>query len=153
MGGPVTGGVSELQSYVKDNIGAIKARLPEAPVLVVLDWDSANELPKFQRHLGNSDRAQLFVWPDTTFNPKLSKAFRGLERHLSHRIIDAADGGCIGTKHGGTKTTASQDLGEFKRRILDILQAGITLADLDFARSFILQLAQVARGQQAKPAA
>jgi predicted ATPase len=147
MGGPVTGGVSALLSYVKENIGAIKARLPQAPVLIVLDWDSANEMAKFQRQIGDSDRARVLVWPETTFNPRLSKAFRGLERHLTDRIIDAADGGQVGTKRDGTRTIAGPDLGDFKQRVLRVLQAGVTMADLEYARPFILELAKVARGQ------
>ena len=147
VGGPVTGGVSELLSYVKDNIGAIRARLPEAPVLVLLDWDSVHEAPRFQKHFGDSHRSNVFVWPDSAFNPKLSKSFRGLERHMSDRIINAADGGCIGTKQDGTKTIASSDLGDFKKRILTILQSGISLVDLDYTRSFVLHLAQAARSR------
>jgi hypothetical protein len=147
QGGNITGGWTEMLSYVKTNIGAIRTRLPAAPLVIVLDWDSASRKTEFQKQIGDTDRAKVLVWPENTFNPHLGRAFRGLERHLTDRIIDEAGEGFIGTKADGTKTIARDELGAFKQRVLAILQRGLTVADLQHARPFITLLAEAIRGQ------
>lgn len=138
--GGATGGVEELLKYIKSSLSALRTRLSTAPVIVVLDWDSASKKVEFERHIRATDPCKVLVWPDTTFNPSLSKAFHGIERHLTDRVINEADGGQVGTKRDGTKTIARDDLGAFKSRVLTVLERGITTADLEHARPFIVEL-------------
>jgi len=141
QGGNVTGGAEELLKYIKSNLSALRTRLATAPVIVVLDWDSASKRAEFQKYINDQERCKVLVWPETTFNPHLGKAFRGLERHLTDRIINAADNEHVGTKADGTRTISKEDLGSFKARVLEVLKAGITAADLEHARPFVQQLA------------
>ena len=66
QGGNITGGWTEMLSYVKTNIGAIRTRLPAAPLVIVLDWDSASRKTEFQKQIGDTDRAKVLVWPENT---------------------------------------------------------------------------------------
>jgi AAA15 family ATPase/GTPase len=148
--GSSTGGVEELQRYIKNNIGAIRSRLPAAPVIIVLDWDSASKKVEFDRWIGDTDRAKVVVWPESTFNPILSKAFRGLERHLTNGIIDEAGEGLVAVKPDGTRTIERDDLAVLKQRMIPILQRGITVAELQHARPFISILARTIRGLETR---
>ena len=145
--GNITGGVTEMLAYVKTNVGAIRTRLPKARLIIVLDWDAASKKAEFEKHLGDTDRAKVLVWPDNTFNPHLGKAFHGLERHLTDKIIEEAGQGLVGSRSDGTKTISKEDLGTLKQRVLPILRRGITIADLQHARPFIIQLADAIRGE------
>jgi hypothetical protein len=145
QGGNVSGGWSEMLSYVKANAAAIRTRLPEAPLVIVLDWDSASKKPEFEKHLRGTDRAKVLVWPDSTFNPHLGTAFHGLERHLSDRLILEAGKELVGTKPDGTLTIAKDELGVLKSKVLSLLQNGIQLSDLEHARPFIAELIQTIR--------
>lgn len=146
QGGAVTGGVEELLKYLRANLSALRTRLPSAPVIIVLDWDSANKKSEFERLLRPTDPCKVMVWPNNSFNPLLTTAFRGLERHLSDRVINEADQGALGTKRDGSKTIARDDLGAFKARVLGILQREITAADIAHARVFIDEILAALRG-------
>jgi 5S rRNA maturation endonuclease (ribonuclease M5) len=50
-----TGGDERVIKYVKDNSGPIKSRSDDAPVIVLLDWDSDSKLPKLTRLFAASD--------------------------------------------------------------------------------------------------
>ena len=108
QGGNVTGGVDELLKYIKLNVNAIKTRAIAAPIIVVLDWDAAKKQGEFEKVMDKGDAYKVLVWPDTTFNPKLGKAFHGIERHISDRIVDEADAsvGVLGTKADGSRTVS-----------------------------------------------
>jgi hypothetical protein len=132
-------------SYVKANAAAIRTRLPEAPLVIVLDWDSASKKPEFEKHLRGTDRAKVLVWPDSTFNPRLGSAFHGLERHLTDRLILEAGKELVGTKPDETLTIGKDELGVLKSRVLSLLQKGIQHSDLQHARPFIAEVLQTIR--------
>lgn len=138
--GPATGGVEELLKYIKANTSAIRARPKEAGVFVLLDWDAASQRKEFEKYLGSD---HVFVWPDTSFNPRLGRVFRGLERHLSDRILQEADStsGVLGTKTDGTPTIAATDLPTLKTAVLRVLEKGImTPLDLVHVTTFLRSL-------------
>lgn len=138
--GPATGGVEELLKYIKASASAVRARPKEAGVFVLLDWDAANHRKEFEKHLGVD---HVFVWPDSSFNPRLGKAFRGLERHLPDRILGEADLTCgvLGTKTDGTPTIAAADLPALKG--IGIRTRESTGSDV-FRRSWIDRLHRIA---------
>jgi AAA ATPase domain len=135
-GGPATGGVEELLKYIKNSSSAIRARPKEAGVFVLLDWDAANHKKEFEKHLG---AGHVFVWPDSSFNPRLGKAFRGLERHLPDQLLDKADESCgvLGSKADGARTIAATDLPALKSAVLALLEKGITPIDLQHVSTFL----------------
>jgi predicted ATPase len=138
--GPETGGVDELQRYVKESASAIRSRPKEAGVFVLLDWDAQSRRKEFEKYVGID---HVFVWPDSSFNPRLGKAFRGLERVMSDRIINEADGlsGVLGYKRDGTPTIAASDLDAFKKSILEVLVKGIADSDLIHGEAYLKQMA------------
>ena len=140
--GDVKGGVDEMLKYIKANVSAIGVRGKEAPVVVLLDWDSSKRKPDFEKLLGTGDSYKVFVWPEPAFNPKLGKAFHGIERHMPDRIIDAADDATqvVGTKKDGSKTVHKDDYGKFKEEAFKVIQQGITLDDLVFVKDFLQEL-------------
>lgn len=142
QGGDVTGGVDELRKYIKANVGAIKTRVKSAPVVILLDWDSAKKASEFQKLLTAGDAYQVAVWPNSAVNPKLGRAFRGIERHMPDRIIEEADKGIrvVGDKNDGTRTVAAGDYGQLKQEILKVIEKGIKDDDLIHAKSFLQEL-------------
>jgi energy-coupling factor transporter ATP-binding protein EcfA2 len=141
--GPTTGGVEELLKYIKANQSALRTRV--APAIIVIDWDSASKKPEFEKYLVKVPFCKVLVWSASTFNPELSETFRGLERHLSNRIINAADNGAIATKPDGIKIISGDELGSFKKRVLQALDAGIQVEDLEHSRPFIDEILKVTR--------
>lgn len=142
QGGNITGGVDELLKYVKTNVNAIKTRYKEAPLIVLLDWDAATKEREFKKLFVESDPYKVLAWPESAFNPKLSKSFRGIERHMSARIIDAADAriSVLAKKSDGTKTVEKEDCGKLKEAVFAVLQEGVTLEDLVHVKSFLQDL-------------
>ena len=142
QGGAVTGGVEELKKYIKVNTKANEARFKDAPIVVLLDWDSAQKIPEFEKLIPKGTPYSVFAWPSTSFNPKLGHAFRGVERHMSDRIIKAADSvtDVVGKTKSGTKTVSSTDYGRFKEEVFKIVQKGITRNDLRFCVAFFQEL-------------
>ncbi len=145
QGGNVTGGVEELLKYIKSNVNAIKTRAAAAPVIIVLDWDSSKKKSEFEKVMDKGDAYRVLVWPDTTFNPKLGKAFHGIERHISDRIVDEADANAnaLGTKADGSRTVSKDDYGKFKVAVHTVVAKGLTLDDLVYAKSFIEEIAKL----------
>ena len=142
QGGDVKGGVEEMLRYIKTNASAIKVRGKEAPVIILLDWDSAKKEQEFKKILDPDAPYKVLVWPDSAFNPKLDKAFHGIERHMSDRIIEAADViiQVLGTKKDGSKTINRDDYGKLKEEAFRVVQQGIALDDLIHAKEFLQEL-------------
>ena len=90
-GGGMTGGVDELLNYVKINAKAIKSRQNDAPVIVVLDWESARRVNQFQKSFSADEPFRVLAWPSTAFNIRLNRSFHGIERHFSDRMIAEAE--------------------------------------------------------------
>ena len=143
LGGGVTGGVDNLKQYIKLNASAIKTRAAFAPVVVLLDWDSRKSANEFKKPFSASDPYKVFTWPDGAFNPNLGRAFRGIERHMSDRIINKADSiaHIIATKHDGTKTIPRDaDYEQFKKAVFRVVEQGITVRDLVFVKAFLEEM-------------
>lgn len=141
-GGSITGGIDEMLKYIKANISAIKCRGAEAPVVALLDWDSAKKEQEFRKIFSDGDPFKVAVWPETACNPRLGKSFHGIERHLPDRIIDSADAEIqvIGVKADGTKTVSKDDYGKLKERAFQIIQQGVTAEDLVHVKAFVQEL-------------
>lgn len=139
QGGGTTGGVDALLQYIRANAAAIKARVKDAPVIILLDWDAAKKEPEFKKPFGPSDPCKVLVWPDTAFNPKLGKAFHGIERHMSDRIIDRADSVAkvLGKKRDGSRTVSRDDYAAFKEEVFKVVKKGLKPKDLQYAKAFL----------------
>jgi predicted ATP-dependent endonuclease of OLD family len=143
QGGDATGGDKHLQQYIKANGSAIKTRTPSAPVVILLDWDSAKRADEFKKGFNVSDPYRVEVWPDSAFNPNLEKSFHGIERHFSDRIIDEADKtvSMIATKRDGKKAIPKDaDYDQFKAAAKKVVDAGITVDDLVHMKNYLQQL-------------
>ena len=145
QGGDVKGGVEELLKYIKLNASAISARATEAPVIVLLDWDSGKKKQDFEKLLDDNAPYKVFVWPDSAFNSRLGKAFHGIERHMPDRIIKKADStiSVLGKKKDNSFTVHKDDYGSFKTEVLRVVQCGIKLDDLIHAKPFLQQVLRV----------
>jgi len=139
QGGGTTGGVDALLQYIRANAAAIKARVTDAPVIILLDWDAAKKEVEFKKSFGPSDPCKVLVWPETAFNPKLGKAFHGIERHMSDRIVDRADSVAkvLGTKKDGSRTVSRDDYGAFKEEVFKVVKKGLKLKDLQYSKAFL----------------
>ena len=143
LGGDATGGENHLRKYIKENMSAIKARSVFAPVLVLLDWDSAKKVEEFKKGFDSDDPYRVEVWPENAFNPNLDSSFHGIERHFSDRIIAEADKkiSMIALKQNGMKAiTKHSDYYKFKAAAKEVIDAGIMVDDLVHVRNFLLSL-------------
>jgi hypothetical protein len=138
-----TGGDDRVIKYVKDNSGPIKSRSDDAPVIVLLDWDSDNKLPKLTRLFAASDPFRAMAWPASAFNPQLGPTFRGIERHYSDRLVTLgeANGAEIARTAKGVCIVAPDHYGAFKRLMYEIIaRDGLKPADLTHCRTFLREL-------------
>ncbi|MCP4581985.1 MAG: hypothetical protein GY839_10225 [candidate division Zixibacteria bacterium] len=116
-----TGGDSSLQKYLKSHHQLLSMRLAGAPIIDLLYWDSENKAREFEKYCGDKTRYRIFSWPDSSFNPTLNDKFKGIERHMSDRIIDKANSNCSipGKTVSGAWTFSAKDYnGEFKPAVL-----------------------------------
>jgi predicted ATP-dependent endonuclease of OLD family len=143
QGDDATGGAKHLQQYIKANASAIKTRGGSAPVIVLLDWDSAKKAEEFKKGFQADDPYRIEVWPENAFNPKLGRSFHGIERHMSDRIIDAADHAAkiIAKKRDGTKVIPRDaDYENFKTEVHKVVEKGILQKDLSHVKEFLKKL-------------
>lgn len=149
-GGGKTGGKDDLLEYVKANAKAIKARSKDAPVIVVLDWDAAKKVEQFKKHFTTDDPFQVMAWPESAFNPKLGKSFRGIERHFSDRIITTAirRGADLHRSTKGAYSVPADEYGAVKAILNSIVAEGLKEIDLKYARAFLEELVRKAEGNQ-----
>lgn len=138
-----TGGVSNLQKYLKSNQQLLSMRMDGAPITVLLDWDSKSKVKEFKKYCNDDSLYKVSAWPDTSFNPALNKKFKGIERHISDRIIEAANSECsvLGKTHSDEWTVSPNDYNEkFKPAVYDIVKRGIITDDLDYVKDFVTGL-------------
>ncbi|MGQ9652415.1 MAG: ATP-dependent nuclease [Phycisphaerae bacterium] len=133
------GGVERLRKYIKDNASAIQARRPEAPVVVLLDWDARSKVDGFASLVPAANTYKALAWPDRALNPKLGRSFKGIERAYSDRIIQIAikKGVAIGEKKNREYVVSSDDYGEVKRQLADIVRSEFKPEDLAHCREFL----------------
>jgi hypothetical protein len=141
-GGSDGGGVEKLRKYIKDNASAIQARRPEAPVVVLLDWDARNKVDGFTGLITAANTYKVLAWPDSALNPKLGRSFKGVERAYSDRIVQQAvhAGAGIGTKKNGEYVVSSDDYGEIKRQLAGIVRSSLIPEDLAHCRAFLTKV-------------
>jgi energy-coupling factor transporter ATP-binding protein EcfA2 len=149
-GGGRTGGVDDLLDYVKNNLKAIRSRRQDAPVIIVLDWDSAKKTKQFQKLFGTGDPFKVLAWPNRSFNPKLGKTFHGVERYFSDRMIQEVEdrGGQIYRNRKGICSVQSEEYGEIKNMLNGIVNEGLKEEDIVHARDFIREILRAAVAQQ-----
>lgn len=91
-------GVDALQSYLKKNQKLISRRQPDAPLIVLVDWDVSDEQMARLRVSYGAGGADYVVRSDKIFaNKRLGESFRGIERYYPEQVIQAShDGGeCV----------------------------------------------------------
>jgi len=153
-GGDNSGGEEATYRYVKANKEAIKSRIKEAPVIVVLDWDvktkKGDKSEKFAKLFTRNDPFYVHVWPSSTFNPNLDSSFRGIERHYSDRMIELAEsrGAIIHSAKDKPCTIAQNHRENLKEILYQIVKEGLKDEDLEYSRSFLQQIINIAEGKK-----
>ncbi len=144
-----TGGDSNLQKYLKSHRQLLSMRLAGAPIIVLLDWDSINKVKEFKKYCGDSTCYKVFSWPDSSFNPALNEKFKGIERHMTDRIVNKANSNCniLGRTQSGTWTVSPDDYNnKFKPAVYEVVKAGIIADDLVHVKDFVNELIQDIEG-------
>lgn len=143
-----TGGDDDMRRYLKVNVQAIKNRQADAPVVVVLDWDAASKKHEFEKLLGPGEAYRVLVWPESAFNPKLGKTFRGIERSYPDRIIQEAENAGLHLSRD-LQGVCSVEIDEYnesgKRTICGVVRKGLKPADLAHAKNFLEEILSAAR--------
>jgi len=134
------GGIAALLGYVRDHSDAIRSRGKDAPVLVVLDWDSKSKEKEFRKGFGSDDPYHVDTWPAEKCNPKLGATFRGIERFYSSRIIKEAiarNARILEDPRQNIYEVGKDDYGTVKRICKDVIEEGLEQEDLEFAKDFL----------------
>jgi hypothetical protein len=98
LDGGESAGVEGLQSYLKKNQKLISRRQPDAPLLVLLDWDVSDEqIAKLRASYGSGGIDYVVRCNKALANRRLGESFRGIERYYPEQIIKAAHeaGECV----------------------------------------------------------
>jgi predicted ATP-dependent endonuclease of OLD family len=144
------GGIDRIQRYIKDNANAIRSRRPEAPLIVVLDWEAAKKVEQFKKLVNAPSVYKVFAWPVEAANPKAAKSFKGLERFHCDRVLDLAieQDAPIGRKikkgQHGDYIVEADTYGEVKTALAAIVREGIQQSDLIHVDAFIKRILQEA---------
>lgn len=141
-GGSDGGGTDKLRKYIKDNASAIQARRPEAPVVVLLDWDARTKVDGFSGLINAANTYKVLAWPDSALNPKLGRSFKGVERAYSERIIKQAidDGAQIGIKKNGQYVVSSDEYEKIKQQLAVVVRSSLIPEDLSHCREFLREV-------------
>ncbi|VTY36957.1 DNA replication and repair protein RecF [Xylophilus ampelinus] len=137
------GGIDSLIQYVKSRAEIIKSRNVSAGVFLLADWDAAKKESTFQNIFKGSDPFKFLAWDAKEANPLLDTTFRGIERFMHDRIIDAANNACgmpAGTKASGVRMISSEDFGRFKKSANAIVNGGVQGDDAEYATPMLLRL-------------
>lgn len=137
-----TGGVDHLKKFINDNASVIKARFSDAPVVVILDWDTQNKGKGINRKFSGNDHLRLFTWPESSFNDNLDESFRGIERHFSDRMIESAkqNGARILRDEKGVYSVTPTDFPEAKKILNEVVREGLKKEDIAHAKDFIIEI-------------
>lgn len=139
--GKKTGGVDDIKNYVVSNIGAIKSRPSNAPVIVLLDWESKSKVRGFRNLFDSDDPFKVEVWPEELANPKLEKKFRGIERFYPTHLIEFAKkaGACIVETQGG-QFVPYDKYGDTKKLLSLLVPEYLQIEDVQGIKPFIYEL-------------
>jgi hypothetical protein len=138
-----TGGDSEIERYVRAHASTIQARRTDAPIIVVLDWDSAKKVDTIRRLLPTRAAFDVLAWPDRLCNPRLNNTFRGIERYYSDRLISLAEqqGATIYRSSSGECSVARDEYNSKVKKILsEEVKKGLSEEDLIHSKEFLLQV-------------
>ena len=86
-----SGGKDQIARYLSTNKLAINSRPVDAPLVVLLDWDSGDsDLKKCNAALDGHPTSGAYRMPEDLANPDLDKSFKGIERFLGTDVWQAA---------------------------------------------------------------
>jgi hypothetical protein len=142
-----TGGEEEIVKYLKVNIDAISSRQKQAPVLVLLDWESSKyaELEKLSEK--TKKRIIALKWKGDNANPKLGTDFRGTERFYPDRLVNLVNQkipNVIGAKTNGHFVIAKEDKEKIKKALFQEIESnGIQQADIIHAQATITEVINI----------
>lgn len=120
------GGKNQIASYLNMNRPAIRSRLPNAPICVMLDPDvKQRDIDAIEQILTDEHAAsRTLVIPEDLTNPKLHRSFGGIERLLSTSIIEEAGSRGILqllTDAGGKLQVRKEQFGSAEKQGVDML--------------------------------
>jgi hypothetical protein len=141
-----SGGVEQTIKYLKAHRDVIGARPDEAPVILVIDWDSKSKEDSAKGAFPKGSPGSAVVWPSEALNPKLGKSFKGVERCYSERLVTLAseNGAEIAVKKDGTYVADRDSYGATKQLLSGIVESNLERADLVHAEGFLRGLLKTA---------
>ncbi|MFQ5744894.1 MAG: ATP-dependent endonuclease [Acidobacteriota bacterium] len=140
------GGVERMRQYIKDSASAIRSRRPEAPIIVLLDWDAKAKQGKFKTLVTGTPPYKVLAWPKDSANPKAGKSFKGLERFHCDRVLELAIDreAPIGKKTRGAQAghylVEVADYDKVKEVLASIVREGLQESDFLHAKEFIQEI-------------
>lgn len=88
----MTGGVEQIETYLKNNRSALRARPTASPVIVLLDWEvSESKRGKIERLLAEHPTSICRLMPEANRTSRLKDGMPGIEAYLSLEFYRAAE--------------------------------------------------------------
>jgi energy-coupling factor transporter ATP-binding protein EcfA2 len=85
----LSGGIDQIATWLAHNRPAIRARPPESPIFVLLDWEAADKsVAKIDNALEAHEESRCLRWPRDLTNPELSSSWVGIEKFLSSTFVE-----------------------------------------------------------------
>jgi len=132
-------GKGQIKKFLSAHAASLAARLPQHPLLVLLDWDtSPSELSEVQKKYGANGPRYVWRMDEAQAEPRLDRSFKGIERFFSKRLIEKATlqgmlpG--IAQRIDGTLVVDRTELDDAKPRLADLFCDEAERADCEFLR-------------------
>lgn len=86
-GGESSGGDTQTNRYVKNNMDLIRTRPSNKWVLLLMDWENHRSVQELETRYAEVEAFRVMAWPENLANPDLNNTFRGIERFYPTSII------------------------------------------------------------------
>lgn len=139
------GGKDGIIAYLKRHADLVRQRLPEAPLVVLFDWDvSGNEMTLARKHYGEGAADRVVQMRHIHSDPSLGADWRGIERFYPPRVVheaSAADEIAIGVSKSRPISVSAAELRRGKPALLKRVTSVSNVGELRALASVLADVA------------
>ena len=143
-------GVEAVKGFVGKHGRRLSTRLPEYPLLVVLDWDTSDgKTQETAKRYGPHGSRLVMKMDEARADERVKESFRGIERFYSHRLLELANKKDIlplARMDDRTLVVTPKELNQAKSKLADLFCEEATRADCRHLEHVIVWAENVSRG-------
>lgn len=151
LDGSESGGVDSQMSYVRKNSKFISRRLPEAPFVVLVDWEVApTKVTQLRSAYGQGGPNRVLQVGAELANPVLGESFRGIERFYPSSVLRSAhDDGELAiafpSRSGAVWSVSADELDGAKGSLMQRVLSESDPANLTFLANIVVAVDRTTR--------